>query len=256
MIISLCTKTPYFFFFFTKPPIDSIGTKVIDSKQYIIHEITKGETLYRLKVKYDVAVADIKHANNGLETLAIGQKILIPTSNIVPNISTSNEKYHVVQPGQTLYKISTIYKVPVDDIKQWNKLTSNSLTVGQKIKISSGANIVDTQKPNTNTSKDTVPSVRVKNRTNKKPLKRKIESGVISLADDDNLNYKYHYCLHTTAPIGSLVVLTCDVNNKTILVKVVGNRALNGSILVVNKAVIESLNLKKDKFNGSITFLN
>ena len=90
----------------------------------------------------------------------------------------------------------------------------------------------------------------------KKQLKRKAESGSIALSSNDELNYKYHYCLHATAPIGSLIVLTCEINNKTILVKVVGNKTLKGNILLVNKAVFESLNLDENKFTGSITFLN
>ncbi len=239
-------------------PIDSIGTKVIDNKKYIIHEITQGETLYRLKVKYDVAVDDIKLANKGLETLAIGQKILIPTNQIVENQITSNDSFHEVQQGETLYKISTMYNVSVEDIKLWNNLSSNSLTVGQKIKISTIENKTPIKNTNSITKRDTTPAITKETIPipKKKQLKRKIESGSIALSSNDELNYKYHYCLHATAPIGSLIVLTCEINNKTILVKVVGNKTLKGNILLVNKAVFESLNLDENKFTGSITFLN
>ncbi|HOQ81046.1 MAG TPA: LysM peptidoglycan-binding domain-containing protein, partial [Candidatus Cloacimonadota bacterium] len=40
-------------------------------------------------------------------------------------------KQHTVKSGETLYGISKKYNVPVDDIKRLNRLSSNSLKVGQ-----------------------------------------------------------------------------------------------------------------------------
>lgn len=54
---------------------------------------------------------------------------------VVTPPSTTTAVYHVVKKGETLWKISTIYKVKVDDIKRLNKLTSNSISVGQKLKV-------------------------------------------------------------------------------------------------------------------------
>lgn len=54
---------------------------------------------------------------------------------VVTPTPSATTVYHVVKKGETLWKISTIYKVKVDDIKKLNKLTSNSISVGQKLKI-------------------------------------------------------------------------------------------------------------------------
>ena len=43
--------------------------------------------------------------------------------------------YHTVQPGQTLYRVSVIYRVTVPDLMRWNNLKSNSIKVGQKLQI-------------------------------------------------------------------------------------------------------------------------
>lgn len=43
--------------------------------------------------------------------------------------------YHTVQPGQTLYRVSVIYKVTVPDLMRWNNLKNNSIKVGQKLLI-------------------------------------------------------------------------------------------------------------------------
>ncbi len=40
---------------------------------------------------------------------------------------------HVVKAGETLYRISRQYGVPVDKVKKWNKLQDNTLEIGQKL---------------------------------------------------------------------------------------------------------------------------
>jgi hypothetical protein len=40
---------------------------------------------------------------------------------------------HVVRPGETLYRISRRYGVPVDKVRKWNKLPDDIIEVGQKL---------------------------------------------------------------------------------------------------------------------------
>jgi LysM repeat protein len=40
---------------------------------------------------------------------------------------------HTVATGETLYKISVMYKVSVDQLKQWNGLKDNAIAVGQSL---------------------------------------------------------------------------------------------------------------------------
>lgn len=42
-------------------------------------------------------------------------------------------RYHTVEKGQTLYRLSKIYSKPVDYIKQVNGLSSNTISIGQKL---------------------------------------------------------------------------------------------------------------------------
>ena len=52
------------------------------------------------------------------------------------NSSTSNTpKYHIVKQGDTLSAISRKYKVSVQNIQKWNKLKSDKIFPGQKLKI-------------------------------------------------------------------------------------------------------------------------
>lgn len=52
-----------------------------------------------------------------------------------PPASLENGKYHVVQAGETLYRISQLYKISVDDLKALNQLSDNNIKVGQKLMV-------------------------------------------------------------------------------------------------------------------------
>ena len=43
------------------------------------------------------------------------------------------EQYHIVQPKETLYAISKLYGVTVEQIQQWNKLSDNNIRIGQQL---------------------------------------------------------------------------------------------------------------------------
>lgn len=49
---------------------------------------------------------------------------------------TSINKYHIVEKGQSLYAISKLHNVSVDDLKKWNKLSDNNIQLGQQILLS------------------------------------------------------------------------------------------------------------------------
>lgn len=60
---------------------------------------------------------------------------LVPSTTIttIPSTQTVEIRYHVVEKGQTLYRLSKIYGKPVDYIKQVNGLTGNTISIGQKL---------------------------------------------------------------------------------------------------------------------------
>ncbi len=95
--------------------------------------VKRGDTLYSIANSYGVTVDEIKKLNNLVSnTLSIGQELLIPTDN---TITETNYEVYTVVPGDTLYGIANRYGVTVDEIKNFNNLTSNLLSVGQKLQI-------------------------------------------------------------------------------------------------------------------------
>ena len=106
-----------------------------------IYVVQSGDTLYSIALRYDTTPNAIINKNNLTSSvLTIGQQLVIPTdpeSTGQEDITTSNT--YVVQSGDTLYSISRMYGVSVDDIKNANNLNSNILTIGQVLTMPDGS---------------------------------------------------------------------------------------------------------------------
>ena len=107
---------------------DSVGLEKKEDQWYILHEVEKGESMYRISQRYHVDVDRIEKGNNGTSALSSGQMVRIPYSS-GPYI------VHKVSAGETMYAISKRYNISVDDIKKWNQLTGTDLSREQKLKI-------------------------------------------------------------------------------------------------------------------------
>ncbi|GAB4315586.1 MAG: LysM peptidoglycan-binding domain-containing protein [Bacteroidales bacterium] len=107
-----------------------------------VHEVKAGETLYSIARQYNVSIGEIINTNPGLDpaSLKIGQKLLIPGQMELTPPSGNNQsaapdtnRYHIVQPGETLYAISRLTGVPVDSLMLLNPGLGPVLKPGQKI---------------------------------------------------------------------------------------------------------------------------
>jgi LysM repeat protein len=125
-------------------PNDSIGTKTVDGKRYILHKVTKGEGVYGIGKKYGVPAAEIFAANEGSQqSIQIGQILMIPkgetsaSSNNNAQTTSSTTKtekvYHTVSKGQTLSLIAKMHNTTIANIKDMNKLKSDNIQLGQKL---------------------------------------------------------------------------------------------------------------------------
>ena len=124
---------------FALAPTDSTGTTARHGFVYIIHNVTEGETLYKISKHYNVSVEDIQKENTNTHALSIGQELFIPTNKkasaqVTP--TSSSAKTHTVAAGEGLYSISKEHHVTVEDIVKWNGLTSNAINVGQTLVVS------------------------------------------------------------------------------------------------------------------------
>ena len=121
-------------FFHPTVMLDSIGTETINGKIFVLHQVDEKETLYAISRRYGVPVEIIvQHNPAASSTLNIGQVLKVPYTPRRAARSSENASTHVVAAKETMFSISQAYGVTVDDLKQWNNLTSNALSVGQEL---------------------------------------------------------------------------------------------------------------------------
>ena len=105
------------------------------------YTVKSGDTLYSIANKYNVSVNLLKELNNlSNNTLSIGQTLKIKDT--YSDIITQDYDYYTVKNGDTLYSIAFKYNTTVDKIKTLNNLDSNTLSIGELIKIPSTENNV------------------------------------------------------------------------------------------------------------------
>lgn len=103
---------------------------------YKIHVVGKGESLYSIGKKYSVSHDLIKDFNAlKANKLSLNQKLIIPLDNKANVQKMSSQFYYMVKKGDTLESISKEHRVSVQDIKVQNKLNSNSIQEGKKLKL-------------------------------------------------------------------------------------------------------------------------
>ncbi len=134
------------------------------------HTVKRGEHLANIASRYSCSTQDIKRWNKLKSTrLHSGQKLLVfvpgkqksdqkaelktvSSSNTAQNTKSESKKrdsagagitakfvYHIVQPGDTLWNIAKRYAgVTVEEIKAMNRLNSNNLKPGTKLKLMIG----------------------------------------------------------------------------------------------------------------------
>ena len=116
------------------------GLEEIDDNIYIVK---KGDTLYGIANKYGISVDELKAINNlTSNNLSVGQVLQIPE---IIEEDVPNENIYIVKSGDTLYSIANKYGMSVQELKDLNKLTNNTLSIGQQLVVSeANAGTLDT----------------------------------------------------------------------------------------------------------------
>ncbi len=130
------------------------------------HTVRQGETLFSISRQYEVTVDQIRQWN-GLRNnvISVGQELIVgdgsrpgqrpPAERPRPD-TQDGTIIHTVEPGQTLFRISRIYDVTVDQIKEWNNLRDNLISIGQELEIRRPGELAEVQ-PDTTPADHTRP---------------------------------------------------------------------------------------------------
>ncbi|MBN2147423.1 MAG: LysM peptidoglycan-binding domain-containing protein [Anaerolineales bacterium] len=126
----------------TPTPVGMVVPSTPDADGKIVHTVQPYQALISIAVAYGVTVDSVL-AMNGIQQdwpLQIGQVLLISPGRVTPSPTprplTPIEKltpasdgnyYHIIQSGETLSWIASLYEITVADLMAWNGLNNDSI---------------------------------------------------------------------------------------------------------------------------------
>ncbi|MEO7991750.1 MAG: LysM peptidoglycan-binding domain-containing protein [Chryseolinea sp.] len=248
-----------------------------------IHEVTAKETMFSIAKAYNVSVDELRQWNNlSSNELSIGQELTIKKRNTVSSSTvqtstitpTSNQKgTHTVSAKETLFSITQKYGITIQQLKQWNNLEGNDLSIGQVLVVSqTEQSVVSTPKEiepvktepikNVTTSQTTQPpkenpitTIRISESV--KNADELVENGVAELIEGTDGNRKY-LALHRTAPVGTILKVKNEMNNREVFVRVMGklpDTALTEKVIIrISKSAYDRLGAIDPRFRVEVTY--
>lgn len=228
---------------------DSLGIEKQGEKVFVVHKVLSKQTLFSLAKRYKTTVTEINQANPALASgLQVGQTLKIPFGGTLPSekeevkLTVTSEKTHKVAPGETLFAIARQYDVSISDLKAWNNLSSNSLSLGQELKVQvTSEAVVDAQEQTAevavpveveiaSTADPVAPVDTVKQEVVQAPEPEDyggttIEpfevEGLAEVIEEEEPTTKF-FALHRTAKVGTVIKVKNLMNDLTVYVRVVG----------------------------------
>ncbi len=120
----------------------STNIQARNGKQFYVHQVRKGQTVYSIAKAYHVGIDEIYYNNPAAKNgLRIGQSLWIPTENKETEIKKAIKQrnfdffYHVAADHETFAHISSIYVIPVRYIHLANPGLKEPLKEGEYVKV-------------------------------------------------------------------------------------------------------------------------
>lgn len=251
----------------------------------LTHTVKAKETLFSISRMYSVTVDQIKDWNN-LESnsIDIGQVLIVGTGQKATKVNDtknsapqhSNAKIHTVEQSETLYAISRKYNVTIDELKEWNKLESNEISIGQQLVVGKGEKpvqmsdslaqtdddsetmLTQTEQENTVKEKRSMVNPIITDKSTSVNFEEVVESGLAALIEGSENTRKY-LALHRTAKVGTIMRVKNEMNDQEVFVRVLGKLPDTGVnenvVLRISKSAYDRLGAIDKKFRVTITYI-
>jgi LysM repeat protein len=209
--------TPYYLFF-SLILITFLSTSFAQQKQtgspsneknFKIHKVEKGQSLYAIAKLYKIEINSIIMENpSAIDGIKTGQELKIPLTKQAPGKEISTENYseqtingtHKVIKGETIYAICKKYNLSQEQIISLNPTLKDGLKEGQLLKVK------DTEIKKTeniiSTSKNTTISNTSANNTRPEIYQVKEEDDLVSILKMSGMTEKEFYDLNPEAKQG------------------------------------------------------
>lgn len=247
---------------------DSLGIEREGDKVFVLHKVQSKQTLYSLARRYKTTVTAINAENPMLQSgLQVGQTLKIPYGGELkpeaPEVQmTTLVKRHKVAAGETLFSIARDYEVSVTDLKAWNNLETNAISLDQVLiinkEVPSGERTIDditTEYPEMaeETSAQEVEKVEYEGT----PFQQYEVEGVAEVIEEEEPSSKF-FALHRTAKVGTVIKVRNLMNDLTVYVRVVGSipETTNneGIMIKLNQRAYENLKAIDKRFRVHLSY--
>lgn len=116
--------------------------------QWQQYHVRSGDSLHSIANRHQVTVSTLKDLNKlSSSHLRIGQVLSIPGQPVIAARETlhplttaqrTQQRTYRVKSGDSLWQIAKHHQVAVKDVRRWNKLSGNSLQIGQVLTLQAG----------------------------------------------------------------------------------------------------------------------
>jgi LysM repeat protein/ABC-type branched-subunit amino acid transport system substrate-binding protein len=120
---------------------ETLTAPLVEAGNYFEHTIVSGETLWSITRKYDVSEYELKRINPVLESgfpAGITIKVPVKESELSSAEPVNEDAFlrHLVQPGETLFRLSSQYNMTIPEIRKFNpQLANRNLVQGETLLI-------------------------------------------------------------------------------------------------------------------------
>jgi LysM repeat protein len=256
----------------------------------IVHKVVPKETLFSISRNYGVGMADLREWNKlSSDALSVGQELIIrkkgaATTPPVRNPVITKKGVHTVAEKETLFSIARQYNITEKQLREWNNMQGSELKIGQTLYVSQPEQGIGpvtkkqdtvTQKNNSTVAqkdlviqpiKQTDPVKQETTQQVQTPIKisesikngsEVLESGIAELIEGTEGNRKY-LALHRTAPLGTILKVRNEMNNREVFVRVMGklpDTALTEKLIIkISKSAYDRLGAIDQRFRVEVTY--
>ncbi|MAQ95494.1 MAG: hypothetical protein CMM84_18455 [Rhodothermaceae bacterium] len=125
----------------------------------VVHVVTAGETLFRIALRYDTSVEELRRLNGiSGDTIEVGQRLVVggggtgpatagapvplgpPRAWSITDTTVPADLVHFVEPGETLYSIAFGLGLSVDELARINSLSTAPLQPGTLLRLPAAVN--------------------------------------------------------------------------------------------------------------------